>query len=212
MDYGDLTLYWQLALLWTLYCVVHSALISVKISNYFRRVLGNGYRFYRLCFNIFSLATLIPLVLYSRSHRFRTAPLFSWSGYWRIFQLFLIVLAGVLIIAGARRYSLRVFFGIQQLKIGNICGALTDNVSFNRSGVFSAIRHPWYAATFIILWTMNLNISMIIVNLILSIYLVIGTYLEERKLIHEFGSDYRRYQDEVSIFIPIKWFKVRLKR
>ncbi len=207
MDFADLTRYLWLALLWILYCVVHSALISYTVSDYFRRVLGNGFRFYRLCFNLFSIITLVLLVLYSSS--FRTLPLFSWRGYGRILQLVLIAFAVVLLIAGARRYSLRGFLGLQQISDGRATGAMADSVHFERTGVFGVIRHPWYAAVFVLLWTRDMDISTVIVNLILSGYLLIGTYLEERKLVREFGVEYRRYQDDVSMLFPFKWISTR---
>jgi methanethiol S-methyltransferase len=46
--------------------------------------------------------------------------------------------------------------------------------------------------------------------MILSAYLVIGTLLEERKLILEFGDKYRLYQRQVSMFIPLKWLRSRI--
>ena len=72
-----------LALLWSAYCAVHSALISTTAANSFKRVLGNHYSFYRLIFNAFSLVTLVPLVMYSRSLYRRDPLLFGWSGNWR---------------------------------------------------------------------------------------------------------------------------------
>jgi hypothetical protein len=41
---------------------------------------------------------------------------------------------------------------------------------------------------------------------------VIGTFLEERKLVREFGDRYRKYQAEVSMFIPLKWLQTKLHR
>ena len=64
MTYQD---YILLSLLWTVYCIVHSALISMTVTDFFKRALGDGYRFYRLFFNIFSLGTLVPLLIYSHS-------------------------------------------------------------------------------------------------------------------------------------------------
>jgi hypothetical protein len=74
------------------------------------------------------------------------------------------------------------------------------------------IRHPWYAAVFILLWAGDLKPSEIVINVILSGYLIIGTLLEERKLVLEFGDRYRQYQDKVSMFIPVKWLKAKLHR
>ena len=42
-------------------------------------------------------------------------------------------------------------------------------------------------------------------NGVLSVYLVVGTILEERKLVLEYGQVYRQYQHEVSMFVPWRW-------
>jgi protein-S-isoprenylcysteine O-methyltransferase Ste14 len=48
-------------------------------------------------------------------------------------------------------------------------------------------------------------VSTLIVNCILTIYLIIGTILEERKLVLVMGDAYRDYQKRVSMLIPCKW-------
>jgi protein-S-isoprenylcysteine O-methyltransferase Ste14 len=204
--------YVLLGLLWILYCVVHSVLISITVSDYFKRVLGSSFRFYRLFFNMFSLITLIPPVMYLHSSRFRTAPVFVWSGYWRILQLCLIALAAALLVGGARRYSMKRFLGIQQISWGKDYERMAAKVDFERSGVLGVIRHPWYAAVLILLWSIDLNAGEIITSIILSIYLVIGAILEERKLTLKFGIDYQCYKEQVSRFIPLKWLMARRHR
>jgi protein-S-isoprenylcysteine O-methyltransferase Ste14 len=39
---------------------------------------------------------------------------------------------------------------------------------------------------------------------------VIGTFLEEQKLVLEFGDQYKVYQRQVSMFIPLKWLGSKL--
>ena len=51
------------------------------------------------------------------------------------------------------------------------------------------------------------DVSALIVNGLLTVYLVTGTWLEEQKLIREFGDTYRNYQNRVSMLIPYKWFR-----
>ncbi len=196
-------------LLWAAYCAVHSTLISIPVTSWLKAVLASRYRFYRLFFNIFSIATLIPLVMYSHSARFRTEPLFTWSGYWRILQYCLIGLGLVLVVAGARHYSMLQFLGIQQIRKESARSAMTASGDLDDTGVLGLVRHPWYVAVFILLWTSDLNRAAITVNLVLSAYLIVGTLLEERKLVIEFGEEYRRYQDRVSMFIPLKWLTNR---
>jgi len=194
-----------LSLLWITWCVVHSALISITVTDLLKRAMGDKYRFYRLFFDTFSVATLVSLFMYSRL--LRTDPLFTWEGYMRIVQYCLIILAAVLLLTGARHYSILQFLGMQQILQKRSGGAMTESGEFDSSGVLSVVRHPWYLAVFILLWARNLDPMRITVNAVLSAYLMIGTILEERKLVLEFGDKYKLYQQQVSRFSPFKWLR-----
>jgi len=87
---------------------------------------------------------------------------------------------------------------------------MTESGEFDSSGVLGIVRHPWYLAVFILLWSGDLSLAGLIINLVLSAYLLIGTFLEERKLVLEFGEKYRAYQRQVSMLIPLKWLRSRL--
>jgi protein-S-isoprenylcysteine O-methyltransferase Ste14 len=50
------------------------------------------------------------------------------------------------------------------------------------------------------------------INLVLSLYLIIGAFLQERKLVLEFGDGYRQYQDRVSMLFPWKWIRTKWHR
>ncbi len=63
----------------------------------------------------------------------------------------------------------------------------------------------------LLIWAGQMDVSTIIVNIILTAYLVIGTLLEERKLVREFGEEYRAYQKRVSMFIPFLWLRSKIK-
>lgn len=63
-----------------------------------------------------------------------------------------------------------------------------------------------YLATLVFMWSLNSTKADILVHLILSIYILIGIRLEERKLVQQFGSDYLSYKDEVPALIPIPRF------
>jgi methanethiol S-methyltransferase len=189
--------------------VIHSALISVTVTNFFKSTLRKNVRFYRLFFNTFSIVALVPLLMYSYSAGWKTEPIITWRGGMIIIQYGLIALSAILVLAGARHYCLFQFLGIRQILHGGYGAAMTDTGEFDSSGVLGIVRHPWYVAVFIFLWAHDLNLARITVNMILSAYLVIGTFLEERKLILEFGDKYRLYQRQVSMFIPLKWLKSR---
>jgi protein-S-isoprenylcysteine O-methyltransferase Ste14 len=102
------------------------------------------------------------------------------------------------------------FLGIRQILQARSGGAMTESGVFDSSGVLGVVRHPWYVAVFILLWAKDLNLAGITINLVLSAYLVIGTLLEERKLVLKCGEKYELYQGQVSMFIPLKWMRSRL--
>jgi protein-S-isoprenylcysteine O-methyltransferase Ste14 len=104
------------------------------------------------------------------------------------------------------------FLGIRQISQERSGGAMTESGEFDSSGVLGVVRHPWYLAVFILLWARDLSLAEMTINMILSAYLVIGTFLEEQKLVLEFGDQYKVYQRQVSMFIPLKWLGSKLHR
>jgi methanethiol S-methyltransferase len=199
-----------LSLLVIAWCILHSAMISVSVTEYLHKRLGPAFRFYRLFFNVVSALTLIPVVLYASLTR--TEPLFRWDGYIRIIQVLLLGTAALLFFLGACRYDAGQFLGLKQIREGTSKKGITNAGELDTSGVLSIMRHPWYLATFLLIWARQLDVSAILVNVILTSYLIVGTYLEEKKLIREFGENYRAYQKRVPMLIPYKWLKSRITK
>jgi protein-S-isoprenylcysteine O-methyltransferase Ste14 len=56
-----------------------------------------------------------------------------------------------------------------------------------------------------LLWAGDLNASTLVGNILFTLYLIVGTVLEERKHVLEFGENYRRYQKRVSMLVPFKY-------
>jgi protein-S-isoprenylcysteine O-methyltransferase Ste14 len=195
-------------LLWILWCTLHSTLITTTVTDYIKRKLGKQFRFYRLFFNAVSLVTLIPVVVYSVS--IQEAPVFRWEGHWVIAKYLLWVTSISLFVAGGRHYNLLQFLGIRQIKTGRTNHLLSEYDTFDTSGILSAIRHPWYTAGIISVWASDISLSTFLINIVISAYFVIGTILEERKLLQEFGEKYREYQKNVSMFIPYQWLKAKI--
>jgi len=128
----------------------------------------------------------------------------------RIIQYCLIALAAILVLTCSRHYNMLQFLGIRQISQERSGGAMTESGEFDSSGVLGVVRHPWYLAVFILLWARDLSLAEMTINMILSAYLVIGTFLEEQKLVLEFGDQYKVYQRQVSMFIPLKWLGSKL--
>ena len=197
--------YVMLSLLVIAWCVLHSAIISVSVTEYFKKRLGSEFRFYRIFFNLISFLTLIPVALFAYSKRAET--IFHWDGYMRIGQVLLLVVAVLLFFLGGRHYNARQVLGIKQIKEGTLNKAISDTGELDTSGLLGITRHPWYLATILLIWARQMDLSVLIVNVILTSYLIVGTVLEEKKLIKEFGEKYEAYQNRVSMLIPFKWLK-----
>jgi protein-S-isoprenylcysteine O-methyltransferase Ste14 len=198
-----------LAVLWSAWCFLHSALISLRVTAYLKRRLKGGFRYYRLIYNGFAVVTLVPVALYA--HGLRNEPLFSWEGYWRVGQVLLLAVSFFLFLAGGRRYDGLAFLGLRQLKKRDSCAGLTETCALDTRGILGVVRHPWYAGGMMIIWARDLDLSAIITNLILTGYFVVGTLLEERKLSIEFPEVYKEYQQKVSMFFPYHWLKSKWK-
>jgi protein-S-isoprenylcysteine O-methyltransferase Ste14 len=194
---------------WVLWCTLHSALIFTTVTDFAKKKLGGGFRFYRLFYNVVSLVTLIPLVYYS--HTLREAPVFRWEGPLGIVQVFLLAVSVYLFVAGGKHYRWVRFLGISQIKAGRAGSSLADSSTFVVSGIHRIIRHPWYLGGILIVWAQDLSALTILINMVISVYFMIGAVLEERKLVLEFGEKYREYQRTVSMLFPWRLLKARIE-
>ena len=106
---------------------------------------------------------------------------------------------------------MRTFLGINQIHKDVNHGLINNSGMIDKSGIMGMVRHPFYSGSFLLIWAGNLDTTRLIINIILSIYLVVGTILEEQKLIAEFGDVYRNYQKEVSMLFPWKYIMRKIK-
>ncbi len=202
--------YLVLAILWIVWCVLHSAMISTPVTGYLKRQFGRSFRFYRLVFNMVALATFIPVVLYEKS--IETEWAFWWQGYMLVLQALLLTGAFLYFVAGAMHYDFLQFLGIRQIRDGIDRKTLVEGGDIDVTGVLGFIRHPWYAGAIMLVWARGLTVPTLITNIVLTVYLIVGTYLEEGKLVIEYGDRYRLYQDKVSMFIPYKFLKSKIRK
>lgn len=194
---------------WGLWCTLHSLLIANPTVAFLKRRLGRGFRFHRLAYVTFSLVTILPLIHLTRAMDHRV--LLAWEGYGKLVPAAGLTLAVILFLAGGRHYDGAQFLGLRQASSGANPRLLSGGDRLDTSGILGVVRHPWYTATFLLLWAQDLTALSIQVNALLSAYLVVGTLLEERKLVQEFGGHYRDYQRRVGMFVPIQWLRAKLR-
>lgn len=193
-----------LIVLWLLWCILHSLLITRTVSEWFKKKGGPYQGLYRIVYILLSTISLIPVLWYTYSLDQRL--LFTWHGLWRLPQILLLLYSAVLFYGGMRIYNTDYFLGLQQWRDyrNRKPGAPRP---FCRDGVLRMVRHPWYSGGITLLWSIGPITDMTLISkLILSCYLIIGTLLEERKLKIEFSDEYGKYCREVPMLIPWKGF------
>jgi len=197
-------------LFWMSWCVLHSAMISLSVTSYLKRRLGESFKYYRLFFNVTSLLTLIPLYLVSLN--MKGELIFSWSGGLRVLQLTVFACSLLFFILGAKHYDLANFLGFSQITSGKNNAVMSESGKLDTSGILGITRHPWYLGGLMLIWSshQDLYTTKFWINIVLSGYFIIGTLLEERKLRCELGQSYIDYSRQVSMLFPFKWLQTKL--
>ena len=193
--------YLLIALMWAGYCLLHSFLIGIRFTDLMDRLLKNYYAFYRIFYVLISVVLLIPLINYTA--KLDDTIIITYSLPLNIIRYTLI--SGSLLMffwAFFFNYDPLSFFGIRQILDFGKIKKINTSEELKKNGLLGIIRHPMYLSLMIILWCQIFTISDIIVNTILTIYIIIATRLEEKKLVLEFGDAYIKYQQEVPMLIP----------
>lgn len=199
-----------LILLSILFCASHSILAIPAIIQRAESAFGRNFRYYRLLYNIIALILFLMVILYARF--LKTEAFFSWDGNWRMLQLVLFGSGLLLFYLGAKKYSTRSFLGIEQIKEESNGSGIGFSGRLDTEGVLQFVRHPWYLGTLLVIWARPMDFADVAMNSVFTVYIFIGTFLEEKKLVNEFGNDYLSFQQEVSMIFPWKWLLSRFKR
>jgi len=76
---------------------------------------------------------------------------------------------------------------------------------FTIDGPYLWVRHPLYLFVLFLVWACpDLTLDRLIFNFLWTVWIIIGTVLEEKDLVSDFGDDYRQYQKRVPMLIPWK--------
>ena len=127
---------------------------------------------------------------------------FTLDGPWRWLArgVFLTAMAGMVWAFG----SLRTFdpIGGEPL-LAHLRGAPVPALPLTIRGPYRWVRHPIYALFLLMVWACpEVTADRLLFNVLWSIWMVVGTMLEERDLAAEFGEGYREYQCRVPMLVP----------
>lgn len=82
-------------------------------------------------------------------------------------------------------------------------GAQIHEMPLTIRGAYRWVRHPIYTASLLLIWSQpDLTYDRILFNVSWTAWIIIGSFLEERDLVGNFGSAYLEYQKKVPMLIP----------
>lgn len=189
-----------LFLSWITYGAVHSFMASTAFKELMLKVLGKNFRFYRLIYNILAFALLLPVL----TVQFSTEKIALWqvSVYQGVMGKFISVLGTIIIAIALKGYDLAEFSGIDLNKKESIQELKTD-------GLLQYVRHPIYSGILLLVWGLfvaDASTRSLCGAVAVTIYLLIGIYFEEKKLVLAFGEAYKKYQKAVPMLLPFLKF------
>lgn len=172
------------------YYVIH----SILTSNFIKKKLD--FKGYRIVYNLFAVITLLPagyqlFISYSEAAQI---PLSI-----RIPGILLIIVGIVIHVATFRWFSSAEFLGIKQLS--------DEEESIITDGIYSTSRHPFYLGTLMMFWGLFIlfpNFYFLSFAVISTLYVFVGSRLEENKLLIKHRDVYLSYRRTVPMLIPWK--------
>ena len=186
-----------LAVLWIVFCALHSVLASGWVKRKLQHRMGTSFRLYRLYYTLFATATFTVTLLYQFS---LTSPL--------LFKrtTALLIIGGVVLSTGLMIMLVCIFKYFASLS--GLKSLVQNEDAKNElmiTGIHRYVRHPLYLGTFLFIWGLFVVIpylSLLIADSIITLYTLLGIKWEEEKLEAEFGNSYRLYRQKVPMLIP----------
>jgi methanethiol S-methyltransferase len=187
-----MTGYGLLALGWTIYFAIHSVLAADRVKIFFKNLLHGGFQFYRIIYSLLSTVGLLGLLFLNAM--IGGNLVINPQGIVRYLSLMLATFGVIIVSRAFKEHDALSFVGFRQ-----------EEMKFNRSGILNYVRHPIYSGTILIVigfFLFTPTLATLVSTVCIFVYLPIGIYLEEKKLVQLFGDQYIRYKKEVPSLIP----------
>ena len=93
-------------------------------------------------------------------------------------------------------------FGVSPI-LDNLRGKDPPSMPLMVRGPYRWVRHPLYLFCLLLIWSCpDLSLDRLLFNVLWSTWILVGSILEERDLVADFGKSYRNYQRKVPMLIP----------
>ena len=181
---------------WVAFCILHSVLASLWFKKRIETKIGLSMVWYRPFYVMFAFISFGAVLFYQLTLQ----SVFIYKiNYATAIAGGVIALTGlIIVIICIVKYFSRLS-GLSNLLYNDPDNKLMDD------GLHRIVRHPLYFATFVFIWGLFIALpylSLLICNLVVTIYTLIGIRFEEAKLEKEFGESYKQYKARVPMIIP----------
>ena len=194
-------------LVWdSLLCLMFFAQHSTMIRKAFRHRLTAivPHPFQGALYAVASGAVLIVIVLFWQNTE-QTLISLQGNSRWVAHGVFFASLIGMM--WGMRALRSFDMFGIQPI-LAHIRASHVRAMPLTIRGPYRWVRHPLYFFMLVLIWCCpDVTMDRLLFNVLFTAWIVLGTLLEERDLIAEFGETYLNYQRKVPMLIPWKLLK-----
>lgn len=187
----------HVAALWVVWCVIHSALNSDGVIRRTGILTSSVSRFYRIFYNLFAIVSLA--VVSSLIPHNDEVVLLRWRGPLSAIPVLAWAIALFIWYLSFRLLGSRAFLGLDAFDKKRVSDKIQPLVTHS---IFGVIRHPQFLGGLMLLWARDLKDTDLVTNVVLSVYLIAGSKIEERRLLRQFGNRYRDYMSRVPAFIP----------
>jgi len=199
MDVSEYLLKWGLTgLIWSAWCVLHSILNSEGLIRRSGLLDSAIRRYYRLIYSIVAVITLL-IASWITPNR-QELELWRFQGLALVIPVLVWLPAFVMFYLTFRFFNIWHFLGLTALGIGR--KSRDSQKKLITWGIYGMIRHPQFSAGLMMLWVRNLTDTGLVINIILSLYLIIGARIEETRLLELYGDRYAQYMKDVPRFVP----------
>lgn len=175
----------------------HSVMIRAPFRKFCCRFIDERYN--GLLFTLFSSCSLLLVVVFwQESYR----VVLEISDGWKWFARLLVLFAG-----GVTWWAVKSvrsdLTGIKRARKGKRMKNRPSQ-KIRAIGPYKYVRHPIYTAVLVMIWTAPVvTLDRILFDLLWTAWIVVGSILEERDLVAEFGDEYKAYQEKVPMLIPL---------
>lgn len=179
------------------FAVIHSLTASLPFKRLILRIAGpSAETLYLPVYSLITVLTILPLVylLYKNPGRILYKIRSPWRWLMVGGQLIAAIIAPRAFQDAPHRFKIR-----SQLSAPRT----PEAGSLNIRGIYRWVRDPFLLSGLVMIWlTPIMTVNLLVIYLLTTIYLFLGSLHWETRLVAQFGDEYREYQKRVNRIIP----------